>query len=163
MQQKLGIELTNPQAHGNQLGSRTQSTYFSETDIFEDQEDVILGCLCRSGSCAAGCTQTSPPMQRPRQSSWQLTCNMCGHLFFTVPVSDGTHNYAKQEFTGMDDHHPLVLSPFHFFLGHSPVTWFLDQSITALFPLEKNSTCFYSGVQNPYETWESSKRSVPAT
>ncbi|MQM08557.1 hypothetical protein Taro_041410, partial [Colocasia esculenta] len=29
-----GIELTNPQAHGNQLGSGTQSTYFSETGTF---------------------------------------------------------------------------------------------------------------------------------
>ncbi|URE22809.1 U4 U6 small nuclear ribonucleoprotein, partial [Musa troglodytarum] len=29
-----GIELTNPQAHGNQLGSGTQSTYFSEMGTF---------------------------------------------------------------------------------------------------------------------------------
>jgi U4/U6 small nuclear ribonucleoprotein PRP31 len=29
-----GIELSNPQAHGNQLGSGTQSTYFSESGIF---------------------------------------------------------------------------------------------------------------------------------
>ncbi|XP_072970539.1 U4/U6 small nuclear ribonucleoprotein Prp31 homolog [Typha angustifolia] len=29
-----GIELTNPQAHGNLLGSGTQSTYFSETGTF---------------------------------------------------------------------------------------------------------------------------------
>ncbi|WOL19871.1 U4/U6 small nuclear ribonucleoprotein Prp31 [Canna indica] len=29
-----GIELSNPQAHGNQLGSGTQSTYFSETGTF---------------------------------------------------------------------------------------------------------------------------------
>lgn len=29
-----GIELTNPQAHANQLGSGTQSTYFSETGTF---------------------------------------------------------------------------------------------------------------------------------
>ncbi|CAA6670634.1 unnamed protein product [Spirodela intermedia] len=29
-----GIELTNPQAHGSQLGSGTQSTYFSETGAF---------------------------------------------------------------------------------------------------------------------------------
>ncbi|XP_078443678.1 pre-mRNA processing ribonucleoprotein binding region-containing protein [Wolffia australiana] len=29
-----GIELTNPQAHGGQLGSGTQSTYFSETGTF---------------------------------------------------------------------------------------------------------------------------------
>ncbi|KAF8407938.1 hypothetical protein HHK36_007078 [Tetracentron sinense] len=29
-----GIELTNPQAHANQLGSGTQSTYFSEIGTF---------------------------------------------------------------------------------------------------------------------------------
>ncbi|XP_022725003.1 U4/U6 small nuclear ribonucleoprotein Prp31 homolog [Durio zibethinus] len=30
----IGIELTNPQAHAHQLGSETQSTYFSETETF---------------------------------------------------------------------------------------------------------------------------------
>uniref|UniRef100_A0A0E0H425 Nop domain-containing protein n=1 Tax=Oryza nivara TaxID=4536 RepID=A0A0E0H425_ORYNI len=30
----IGIELSNPQAHGNLLGSGTQSTYFSETGTF---------------------------------------------------------------------------------------------------------------------------------
>ncbi|CAL9136320.1 unnamed protein product [Musa textilis] len=31
---EIDLKLTNPQAHGNQLGSGTRSTYFSETGTF---------------------------------------------------------------------------------------------------------------------------------
>jgi U4/U6 small nuclear ribonucleoprotein PRP31 len=36
-----GIELTNPQAHPHQLGSGTQSTYFSGTGTFSKIKRIL--------------------------------------------------------------------------------------------------------------------------
>lgn len=74
------------------------------------------GFLYRYGSCAAGCTQTSPPTQSPWEFLWQLTCNVWASVLYCPSIGPNTIVQAGIHWHGWS---PPSSSSVHFIFSWS--------------------------------------------